>query len=270
MDAIIDFCKKWIEKLADFGLARILPALILLAVGILVVRLAVKAITATLGKAKLDPTVVKLCRSVLNVALYALLLLMVASRLGIDVTGIVALASVLTLAVSLSVQTALTNLISGFTLLNTKPFVAGDFVEIAGQSGTVRDVGLTYTKLATADNKLVSIPNSAVTAAQIVNYTTMGTRRVEISVSASYDTPVELVLEALREAAQLPMNLQEPAPVAAVRNYGESAIEYVLFVWCKGEDYWTSLFETNKNIKVLFDQKNVVFTYPHLTVHMDK
>ena len=208
--------------------------------------------------------------SVIRVALYLLLALIVASSLGIDVTGIIALASVLTLAVSLSVQNTLTNLISGFTLLYTKPFVAGDFVEIAGQSGSVREVGLTYTKLVTPDNKCISIPNGSVTSAQIVNYTVMGTRRADITVSASYDTPVELVLEALLEAANVETALETPAPTAVVQGYGESAIDYLLLVWSASGDYWKTLCTVKENVKKVFDAKNVVMTYPHINVHVEK
>ena len=143
-------------------------------------------------------------------------------------------------------------------------------MEIAGQSGTVQEIGLTYTKLATADNKVVSIPNSAVVATQIVNYTVSGTRRVQVIVSASYDAPVENVLEALREAADVPTAIQDPAPSAALLNYKESAIEYTLFVWCKAEDYWTTLFDANKNVKAVFAEKGIAMTYPHLNVHLDK
>ena len=143
-------------------------------------------------------------------------------------------------------------------------------METAGQSGTVQEVGLTYTKLATADNKIVSIPNSAVTSAEIVNYSVSGTRRVDISISASYDMPIEQVLEALREAGKVATALEDPAPFAAVKEYGESAISYVLQVWCKGEDYWTTLFDANKNVKAVFDEKNIAMTYPHINVHLDK
>jgi small conductance mechanosensitive channel len=195
---------------------------------------------------------------------------MVASRLGIDVTGVVALASVLTLAVSLALQNILANVIGGFTLLYTKPFSSGDFVEIAGQSGTVQEIGLSYTKLNTADNKVVSIPNSAVVAAEIVNYTVAGTRRVDVVISASYDTPVELVLETLKEAGRLPTVLSDIAPFAAVKNYGESSIEYVLQLWCASGDYWTTLFDAQRIIKAVFDAKGIEMTYPHLNVHIQK
>ena len=267
---VLDWLDIWFQTVINFALSQVFPALIVLVAGILVIRLVVQLMTSLLEKTKLEKAAHSLLISVAKVALYLVLGLLIASKLGIDVTGIVALASVLTLAISLSVQTALTNLIGGFTLLSNKPFAAGDFVEIAGQSGTVQEVGLTYTKLNTADNKVVSIPNSAVVAAQIVNYSASGTRRVEVRVSASYDTPVEKVLEALKEAACVPTALQEPAPAAAVSAYGESAIEYVLFVWCKGEDYWTTQFDCNKNVKAVFDAKQVQMTYPHINVHVDK
>ena len=176
----------------------------------------------------------------------------------------------LTLAVSLAVQNALANVIGGFTLLYTHPFHSGDFVEIAGQSGTVKEIGLTYTKLATPDNKSVSIPNSAVTAAQIVNYSALGTRRVDLTVSASYDSPVDTVLASLLEAARVPTALDEPAPFAAVQEYGDSAIVYALKVWSTADDYWTTLFDVNKKVKEIFDEKGVVMTYPHLNVHLDR
>ena len=259
-----------LRALGDFSLSSILPALIILVIGILVIRLVVKIIRAALEKSKLEKAAHKLICSVVKVTLYLLLCLIVASKLGIDVTGVVALASVLTLAISLSVQNALTNLIGGFTLLTNKPFASGDFVEIAGQSGVVKEVGLTYTKLATGDNKIVSIPNSAVVAAQIVNYTVSGTRRVDLPISASYDAPVEQVLAALLEAANVPTALDTPKPFSGVKNYGESAVDYVLQVWCKSEDYWTTLFEVNRNVKAVFDAQKIEMTYPHINVHLDK
>ena len=260
----------WINQLGAFTLNKLLPAVVIVVVGVLAIRLLLKIVAVALEKGKLEKVACNLIKSVLRVALYTLLGLIVASKLGIDVTGVVALASVLTLAISLSVQAALSNLIGGFTLLYTKPFGAGDFVEIAGQSGTVKEVGLTYTKLATPDNKVVSIPNSAVTAAQIVNYTVSGTRRADITVTASYDAPVDKVLEALLEAAKTETALESPAPFAAVVSYGDSAIEYTLRVWSNSDDYATTLFETNRNIKAVFDAKGIEMTYPHLNVHLDK
>ena len=263
----------WYDTLTmawSYVVANLLPAVLIAGAGIVLIYLVMKLLTKLLEKSKLEPVAHKLIKTVVRVALYILLALMVADKVGIDVTGVVALASVLTLAISLSVQNALSNVIGGFTLLYTKPFRAGDFVEIAGQSGTVQTIGLTYTQLATADNKLVSIPNSAVVAAEIVNYTVTGTRRVDITVSAAYTCPSEAVLEALQEAGRVPTALDTPAPFAAVKNYGESAIEYVLQIWCKSDDYWTTLFEGNKKVKEVFDAQGIAMTYPHINVHLDK
>lgn len=262
--------KLWFSMLGTFLVSKALPAVIIAALGILAIRTLMSLVNKALEKSKLERAAHSLVKSVLNVVLYVILGFIVAENLGIDLTSVIALASVLTLAVSLAVQNALTNLIGGFTLLYTHPFHSGDFVEIAGQSGTVLEIGLTYTKLSTPDNKSVSIPNSAVTSAQIVNYSVLGTRRVDVTVSASYDSPVDTVLEALRQAAQVPTALDAPAPVAVVQEYGDSAIVYSLRVWSAADDYWTTLFDVNKRVKEVFDERSIVMTYPHLNVHLDQ
>lgn len=263
------------EKLKELGLAletlalsKLLPALIVLVVGIAVIRGIMALVRKWLERSKLEKAAHSLISSVFSVVLYLLLGLMVASGLGIDVSSIVALASVLTLAVSLSIQNALTNVIGGFTLLYTHPFKSGDFVEIAGKSGMVEEIGMSYTVLVTGDNKRISIPNSSVVAGDIVNYSVMGSRRIDITVSASYDAPVQNVIDALLQAGTVDRVLLEPAPMAAVSGYGDSAIEYVLRVWTNTEDYWPTLYAINQKIKTVFDETGIEMTYPHLNVHM--
>ena len=260
----------WLTTFGAFMVASVLPAAILFAVGVLLIRIAMKLCSRILEKTKLEKVAYNLIKTVLRVVLYALLALITASKLGIDVTGIVALASVLTLAISLSVQNALTNLISGFTLLYTKPFSAGDYVEIAGQSGTVESIGLTYTNLTTPDSKRVFIPNNAVTSAEIVNYTVLGRRRVGLEIAVSYDAPTQAVLAALREAGDVPTRLPDIAPFAALSNYGESTINYLLHVWTTADDYWTTLFAVNEKVREIFARDHIEMTYPHLNIHLDK
>lgn len=260
----------WISGILTVISAKLLPALVLTAAGILIVRAIVKLLGGLLGKTKLEKAAHSLLLSVVRVVLYGLLALMVADKLGIDVSGVIALASVLTLAVSLAVQNALANVLGGFTILYTQPFHSGDVVEIAGQTGVVREIGLAYTKLTTGDSKQISIPNSAVTAAQIINYSAEGIRRVDLAVTASYDSPVQTVLDALKAAAKHPAALEEKEAFAAVERYDDSAIAYTLRLWCKSEDYWTVYYDVNKAIKEEFDRAGVEMTYPHLTVHMEK
>ena len=250
--------------------SHILSAVVELVIGILVIRLVVTTLRRLLEKSRLEKAAHSLIVSIVKVILYVLLGLMIASRMGVDVTGIVALASVLTLAVSLSLQNMLTNVFGGFTVLSNHPFHSGDYVDIGGQSGTVEEISMTYTKLATPDNKIIFIPNSVVAAAQIVNYSTAETRRVELTVSAAYGIPAQKVIDTLLEAARVEKVLQDPAPFAAVSSYGDSAITYVLRFWVKTPDYWDAYFQVNQRIGQCFEENNVEMTYPHLVVHMDK
>ena len=248
----------------------LLKAVIIAVAGILLIRLIMQLFQKVLEKSKLEKAAHQLLNTLVKTVLYILLALMVASSLGVDVTGVVALASVLTLAISLALQNMLSNVIGGFTLLYTQPFHGGDYVEIAGQSGTVKDVGIAYTRLLTPDNKMISIPNSAVVAAQIINYSSTGNRRVDITVTASYDAAVETVEQALRSACQVPGVLEDPAPFVSVTNYGDSAIEYVIRVWTETDHYWDVHFAITHNIKTQFDANGIQMTYPHLNVHLDK
>lgn len=252
------------------SLRTILEALLTAVIGYVLIRLASKAVAKLLEKSKLEKAAHSLINTLISTVLYVLLGLMVASGLGIDVTGIVALASVLTLAVSLALQNLLANVIGGFTLLYTHPFGSGDYVQIAGQSGTVSEVGIAYTKLITVDNKTISIPNSSVIATDIVNFSACENRRVDLTITASYDAPVDKVEEALREAAQVPGALEDPAPFVSVSEYGDSAISYVVRVWVKSENYWDVHFAVTHKIKEVFDAKGIEMTYPHLNVHLDK
>ncbi|MGM9584782.1 MAG: mechanosensitive ion channel family protein [Faecousia sp.] len=245
-------------------------AVVILVAGILAIRVVMKLLKASLEKSRLEKAAHSLITSLARAAMYILLFLIAASALGIDVSSIVALASVLTLAVSLSLQNMVSNVIGGFMILYTHPFHSGDYVEIAGEGGTVREINMTYTVLATFDNRIISIPNSAVVAAQIVNFSAAGSRRVEIDVSASYDAPTQKVLDALVLAGTVDNVLLEPAPAAVVTGYGDSAINYNLRIWVKPADYWDVYFQVNQRIKDVFDQQGIEMTYPHLNVHLDK
>lgn len=250
--------------------SRLFQALLILVIGILAIRVVMKLIHVTLERSRLEKAAHGLITSLSATSMYVLLGLITASALGIDVTSVVALASVLTLAVSLALQNMVSNIIGGFTILYTHPFRSGDYVEIAGQGGTVTEINMTYTMLSTADKKLISIPNSAVVAAEIVNFSASPTRRVAISVNASYDDPVDSVLDALLQAADVEKALTDPTPSAVVTEYGDSAIGYSLRLWVNTEDYWDVYYQVTRRIKEVFDAHGISMTYPHLNVHLDK
>lgn len=249
---------------------KLMGTVLILVIGVLIIRVIMRIITAALEKSHLEKAAHSLILSLARAAMYILLFLIAASQMGIDVSSIVALASVLTLALSLALQNMVSNLIGGFVILYTHPFHSGDYVEIAGQGGTVKEISMTYTVLATPDNRIISIPNSAVAAAQVVNYSSADSRRVELTVTASYDAPTQKVLDALVLAGTVDNALLNPAPSAVIVSYDDSAIRYSLRIWVKPGDYWDVYFQVNQRIKDIFDQQGIEMTYPHLNVHLDK
>ena len=250
--------------------ARILPAIITFVIAYFVLKVVIKLVGNLLDRTPMEKTIVRFIRSSLRIVMWVLISIITASALGIDTTSMVALISVASLAVSLAVQGALSNLAGGVTLLSTHPFRVGDFVEVGGVSGTVQEIGMTYTTLTTADQKEIFVPNSEISSSKIINYTAMTNRRVDLTFTASYDDAVEDVKTALLKAAMLPQVQTDPAPFAAVNNYGDSAIEYVLRVWTTPAEYWNVYYAIIENVKICFDEAGITMNYPHLNVHLDR
>ena len=254
---------------ASLTLQRLVPALIICVVGFLAVKGFMKLFNRILARSKVDPTIHGFLRASFRVLLTAIVVLMVVSSLGLDATSLVAVLSVASLAISLAVQGALSNIAGGLMILTTHPFRVGDWVEIAGIAGTVSEIGTSYTKLVTGDRKEIFVPNSEISATKIINYTMAGSRRVDLTFSASYDDDIETVKAALRKAADLPQVLAEPAPFFSVSSYGDSAISYIVRVWTASGDYWDVYYAITENVKACFDEAGISMTYPHLNVHLD-
>ena len=161
--------------------SNILRFLLILVLGIVVIRVAVSITKRILNdeKSKLKGTAANFLTSLIKAALVCVYVIMLLSSLGVDTTSLVAIFSVLTLALSLAVQGVISNLASGIMLVATKPFEEGDYVDIDGSAGTVEKINITCTKLKTGDNKVITIPNSNVTSSNVINYSTKGTRRLE-------------------------------------------------------------------------------------------
>ena len=260
----------WLKSAGADACVKVLQVALILAAGIGLIKLLTNLVRKALLRSRLEKAAHSIILGVVRVGLYLLLVINVAAALGIDITGVVALASVLTLAVSLALQNMLANVIGGFTILTTHPFHSGDFVDIGGQSGTVEEISMTYTQLATPDNKIVSIPNNTVVGSQITNYSVAGTRRVDINVTAAYTAPAQDVIDALLQAGNVEKVLRDPAPFAALTEYGERAVGYTLRLWVKSPDYWDVFFQVNQRIGQVFAENNIEMTYPHVNVHLEK
>ena len=257
------------ESLREITASKVFSAVIATVVSLIVIRILLAVLDRALRRSKMEKPMQTLLHTLLRGVLWFVAAIIVLGCLDIEVTSLVAVLSVVGLAFSLALQNFLSNVAGGMQLLASHPFKPGDYVDAGGCSGTVTEIGLFYTKLTTPDNKLVELPNSSIMSANIINYSAQSTRRVEIKVSASYDAPTERVLAVLKEAVEgHPLTLADPEPMIHVDDYGDSAIRYVVRVWCATDDYWTVYFDRMDSLKPAFDAAGVEMTYPHVNVHM--
>ena len=266
VDAMADSIRQGFSQL---NAGKIFGTVAVAAVCLALMKLLLAVLDRALGRSKLDEPLQKLLRGLFKGGLWFITAIIVLECLGIKVTSLVAVLSVVGLAFSLALQNFLSNVAGGMQLLASHPFAVGDYVDAGGCSGTVEEIGMFYTKLATPDNKLVQLPNSAIVSANIINFSAQPARRVELTVSASYDAPTDQVTALLAKmAADHPLVLDDPEPAVHVSNYGDNSIDYIMRVWCANADYWTVYYDLMDGLKPLFDRAGVEMTYPHLNVHM--
>ncbi len=257
------------RSIGKTSLGDILAAAITLLLCLVAVRLVLKAVRRLLSRSKLDQRVQQYVLAAARLLLYLLTGLIVAGSLNIDMTSLVAMLSVGSLGVTLAAEDILGNVAGGLVILSSHPFSLGDFVEVSGTSGTVHEIGLNHTKLVTPDGLMVMLPNKELASSQMINYSTLGRRRITWKVSASYDAPTEAVKEACRRAlAATEGILEDPAPSVYLTEYGSSAIEYTIYCWASFDDYWTVHFALGERLREAFIQAGVEMTYDHLNVHI--
>ena len=232
------------------ALKTILFALLLLVICLVIKAILLKLLDRGLNRfSQVEKSLHTFIRSMANILLWFITLMVVADSLGINASSLLALVSILG--------------------LGTKPFKVGDYVEIGETGGTVQEIGLVYTKLTTIDNRRILMPNSLVVDAQVTNYTTEPLRRVDLTVSASYDAPVEKVKQTIQGVLKdHDKILLDPPPFARLSGYGDSAMEYTIRVWCENGDYWTVYHDLLEEIKTAFDREHISIPYPHLEVKL--
>lgn len=266
MDIDLNGISSWVKTLT---VDKLIPAFITLVLCLITAKVILKFADRLLNRLPADQTLSKFFRSALKILLWILTVIIVADKLGVESSSLVALMSVAGLALSLALQNTLSHLAGGILLLVTKPFVVGDYVSAGGVEGTVLEIGLVHTKINTPDNKRISIPNSEISGAKIINCSTEGKRRVDLVFSTSYDAPVETVKHALLEVMECHEKvLKDPAPFARLSAYKDSSIDYTIRAWCLSEDYWTVYFDLLEQVKQAFDKYGIEMTYNHLNVHL--
>ena len=253
-----------LERGINMG-SNVLLAAAIFIIGLIIAGSVRKVIRSSAEKTRrIDPTLSSFFSHVAYYVIMAVVLISVLDRFGVETTSLVAALGAATLAIGLALQGTLSNLAAGVMLVLFRPYRLGDFVEIAGQSGTVKDISLFTTILATGDNKKIIVPNGSAWGDIITNYSANGTRRVDFVFSIDYEddiaTAMKLIEETLRKDDRVHKN---PDVFTGVTAHGDSSVDIATRVWCASGDYWGVYFDAMKSVKEAFDAKGISIPYPH-------
>ncbi len=246
----------------------ILVALIIYIVGRFIVSILNKVLSNALDRRNLDPSIKTFLKSFVNILLTVLLIIAVVSALGVNTTSFAALLASFGVAAGMALSGNLSNFAGGLIILLLKPFRVGDFIEAQGFSGTVSEILIFNTVLKTPDNKVIFLPNGALSSGSITNYSREGQRRVDFTVSVEYGQDVDEAKKALLEIfAKDSRILTDPAPFVALSSMAASSVDLTARVWVEAANYWPVFFETQETIYAEFNKRGIGFPFPQLTIH---
>ena len=258
----------WLAERGVEYAMNIVAAVLIFLVGWLVIRLIDRGIRKALARGGRKKLLVNFIVSVVTKGCWALLLVTVLSRLGVNVGPLVAGLGVTGFILGFAFQESLGNLASGMMIAINEPFKVGDFVEAAGHQGSVVEVNMMATVMATGDNKRIVIPNKSVWGGPIVNYRAMATRRVDLQVGIAYGSDIGRALDVIREAVlAVPGVLAEPAPTVATAALADSQITVNVRPWVRNADYWKVYAATLKSVKEELARAGIEIPFPQVVVH---
>lgn len=250
---------------------KIAIALAIYFVGRWIVRRLLKLIDVAMQHRNVDTSLRSFTRNTVSAVFTLLLILIVVSTLGVNVTSLIAVASAATLAIGMALSGTAQNFAGGVMILLMKPYRIGDYISAQGQSGTVRDIKLFSTVITTADNQTIYIPNNSIATAIIDNYSTADLRRVDWSVGISYGDDVDVARKAvLAMLAADSRILKDPEPVVWVAALADSSVNLTIRAWVKNSDYWNVFFEHNEEFYKELPKHGLSFPFPQMDVHVKK
>jgi small conductance mechanosensitive channel len=250
---------------------NIAMAVVIFILGRIVVGIIISMFGKLMSRSKYDDMLVDFLKSILNALLMLFVVVASLDQLGVDTTSLVAILGAAGLAIGLSLQDSLKNFAAGVMLLVFKPFRAGHFVEAGGTAGVVKKIGIFTSTMNTPDNKEIIVPNSAIYSSNIVNYSAKETRRVDMVFGIGYGDDLlkakKLLEQMVKEDERI---LQDPAPVVAVSELGDSSVNFVVRPWAKSADFWGVKFDFTQNVKLRFDEAGISIPFPQMDVHLVK
>ncbi len=259
--------QKWIDKgydlIVEFA-PKILAAILIWIIGSWIIKMLMKGIKKAMTKANYDDSLKKFLLNLLSWIFKIVLILVVLGTVGVETTSFAAILAAAGLAVGMALQGSLGNFAGGVLIMTFKPFKIGDLIEAQGEIGVVKEIEIFTTKLTGLSNREIIIPNGALSNGNIINFTTEGTRRVDLVFGVSYDADIKQTKEVLMNVlTSNPKVLNEPAPSVTVLELADSSVNFAVRPWCKAEHYWDVYFEVTENTKEALDAAGIEIPYPH-------
>ena len=259
--------QKWIDKgidfASDYGL-KVIGAIVIWLIGSWVIKKLLKTIGNLMSKKGYDESLKKFLLNLIGWILKILLIIAILAKLGVETTSFAAILAAAGVAIGLALQGSLGNFAGGVLIMIFKPIKIGDLIEAQGELGVVKEIEIFTTKLTGLSNREIIIPNGALSNGNIINYSTEGTRRVDLVYGVGYDSNIKEAKAVLMKVLKdNPKVLTEPAPTVNVLELADSSINFAVRPWCKAEHYWDVYFETTENTKEALDAAGIEIPYPH-------
>ncbi|WP_341501769.1 mechanosensitive ion channel domain-containing protein [Gallaecimonas sp. GXIMD4217] len=268
----IDKANNYMDMVKEMALAyapKLALAIIVLLAGLWLIGGLLKVMDKAMAKREVEPTLSHFLRSLTGISLKVLLLISVASLVGIATTSFVAVVGAAGLAIGLALQGSLANFAGGVLILFFRPFKVGDFIQAQGHSGTVREIQIFNTILTTPDNKRIVIPNAKLSNDSLVNFSAEPTRRVDFVFGVSYGSDIDLVKATLEEQIAADERiLKDPAHLVVLSELADSSVNFTVRVWANAADYWGVFFDMQERVKKAFDAKGIEIPFPQRDVHI--
>ena len=267
-NTIQDLLEKGVTLVTTHGL-NILIAILTFVIGRMIARKLAELTRKLMIKAKVDETLRGFLRNIIYYALLAAVVVMALGQAGLNITSFLAVLGAAGLAVGLALKDSLSNFAAGVMLIMLNFFKKGDYVTVAGESGTVLSIKIFNTVLNTPDNRQIIIPNSSILSSSITNVSANDTRRVDLVFGIGYDDDL-LKAKAILEKilADDPRTLADPAPVVAVSELADSSVNFVVRPWVKSSDYWSVYWDLTEKVKLTFDAEGISIPFPQTDVHL--
>lgn len=264
---------EFIEKLNNYFTTdgvTLAKSVTLILLGYMAIKLVIKLLKISVSKTKLsEKTLANFLISLLNIVLMVVLVVYVLTLFGVSPDSVVTIASVFSLGVSLALQGTISSLANGVIIIVAKPFVEGDYIWVNGVEGTVSSISMFSINLITPLGQAINVPNSAATASNIINYSRLPTRRIDIVVPVGYDTEIEHVKNTILLVTKAHKSiLKNPTPSCRLTKYGDSNLEFTLKAWCPTDVYWDTLFDLNEQILIALEKEKISIDYNQFDIHI--